>query len=161
MHLWTTCLWQRRKTIQWIKYSLFNSGAGKTGQLCGKNETKTLSNIICCCSLVTQWCLNFCDPVDCSMTGFQTHVHWVGDAIQPSHSLSLHHLILCHSLLLLASVFPRIRVFSNESAVRVRWPEYWSFRFSISSSNKYSGQISFRMDWLDLLAVQGTHKSLL
>ena len=72
-----------------------------------------------------------------------------------------NHLILCHPLLLLPSIFPSIRVFSNESALRIRWPKYWSFTFSISSSKEYSGLISFRMDWLDLLAVQGTLKSLL
>ena len=71
------------------------------------------------------------------------------------------HLILCCPLLLLPSVFPSIRVFSNESALHIRWPKYWSFSFSISPSNEYSGLISFRMDWLDLLAVQGTLKSLL
>ena len=84
----------------------------------------------------------------------QTHVHWVGDAIQPSHPLS-------GILLLLPSIFPNIRVFSNESALHIRWPKYWSFSFSTSPSNEYSGLISFRMDWLDLLAVQGTLKSLL
>ena len=72
-----------------------------------------------------------------------------------------NHLILCHSLLLPPSIFPSIRVFSNESALHIRWPKYWSFSFSISSSIEYSGLISFRMDWLDLLAVQGTLKSLL
>ena len=72
-----------------------------------------------------------------------------------------NHLILCHPLLLPPSIFPSIRVFSNESALRIRWPKYWSFSFSISPSNEYSGLISFRMDWLDLLAVQGTLKSLL
>ena len=71
------------------------------------------------------------------------------------------HLILCHLLLLLPSIFPSIRVFSNESVLRIRWPKYWSFSFSISPSNEYSGLISFRMDSLDLLAVQGTLKSLL
>ena len=80
----------------------------------------------------------------------QTHVHRVGDAIQPSHPLS--------SLLLLPSIFPSIRVFSNESALHIRWPKYWSFSFSISLSSDYSGLM---MDWLDLLAVQGTLKSLL
>ena len=83
----------------------------------------------------------------------QTHVHWVGDAIQPSHPLS--------SPSPPPSIFPSIRVFSNESALRIRWPKYWSFSFNISSSNEYSGLISFRMDWLDLLAVQGTPKSLI
>ena len=72
-----------------------------------------------------------------------------------------NHLILCHPLLLLPSIFPSIRVFSNESALRIRWPKYWSFSFNISPSNKYSGLISFRMDWFDLLAVQGILKSLL
>ena len=83
----------------------------------------------------------------------QAHVHWVGDATQPSHPLL--------SLLLLPSIFPSIRVFPNESALHIRWPEYWSFSFSISSSNECLGLISFRMDWFDLLAVQGTLKSLL
>ena len=77
------------------------------------------------------------------------------ESVMPSN-----HLILCHSLLL-PSVFPSIRVFSNESVLRIRWPEYWSFSFSISPSNEYSGLISFRMDWLHLLAVQGTLKSFL
>ena len=72
-----------------------------------------------------------------------------------------NHLIFCHPLLRLPSVFPSIRVFSNESALRIRWPKYWSFSFNISPSNEYPGLISFRMDWLDLLAVQGTLKSLL
>ena len=71
------------------------------------------------------------------------------------------HLIFCHPLLLLPSIFPIIRVFSNESALHIRWPKYWSFSFSIRPSNEYSGLISFRIDWFDLLAVQGTLKSLL
>ena len=78
------------------------------------------------------------------------------ESVMPSN-----HLILCHPLLLLPSIFPSIRVFSNESALRIRWPKYWSFGVSISPSNKHSGLISFRMDWLDLLAVRGTLKSLL
>ena len=72
-----------------------------------------------------------------------------------------NHLILCRPLLLLPSIFPRIRVFSNESALHIRWPKYWNFSFNISPSKEYSGLISFRMDWLDLFAVQGTLKSLL
>ena len=75
--------------------------------------------------------------------------------------MSSSHLILCHPLLLLPSIFPRIRVFSNESALPIRWPKYWSFSFSISPSNGYSGLISFRTEWLDLFAVQGILKSLL
>ena len=78
------------------------------------------------------------------------------ESVMPSN-----HLILCRPLLLLPSVFPSIRVFSNESVLRIRWPKYWSFSFNISPSNEHSGLISFRMDWLDLLAVQGTLKSLL
>ena len=112
---------------------------------------------------VAQLCPTLCDPMNRSTPGLpvhhqlpeftQTHVHWVSDAIQPSHPL--------YPLLLLPSTFPSIRVFSNESALRIRWPKYWSFSFNISPSNKHPGLISFRMDWLDLLAVQGTLKSLL
>ena len=113
-------------------------------------------------SSFAQLCLTLCDPMDCSMPGLpvhhqlpelaQTHV-WVSDAIQPSHPLS--------SLLLPPSIFPSIRVFSNELVLCIRWPKDWSFSFTISLSNEYLGLISFRMDWLDLLAVQGTLKSLL
>ena len=78
------------------------------------------------------------------------------ESVMPSN-----HLILCHPLLLLPSIFPSIKVFSNESVLHIRWPNYWSFRLSISSSKAYSGLISFRIDWFDLLAVQGTLKSLL
>ena len=78
------------------------------------------------------------------------------ESVMPSN-----HLILCCPLLLLPSIFPSIRVFSNESVLHIRWPKYWSFSFSISPSNEYSGLMSFRIDWLDLLAVQGTLKSLL
>ena len=80
------------------------------------------------------------------------HVHWGGDAI--------HHLILCHPCLLLPSIFPSIRILTNESGLHIRWPKYWSFSFSIGPSNEYSGLIFFRMDCLDLFAVQGTLKSL-
>ena len=105
----------------------------------------------CSCS-VTQSCLTLSDPADCNMTAFpvlhhllefaQTHVHWAGDAIQPSHPLS--------PLLLLPSIFPSIRVFSSELVPCIRWPMCWSFSFSISPFNEYSGLISFRIDWLDL-----------
>ena len=101
--------------------------------------------------------------MDCSTPGLpvlhqilgptQTHVQWVRDAS--------HYLILCRPLCLLPSIFPSIRAFSNELALHLRWPKYWSFSFSISPSDEYSGFISFRMDWLDLLAVQRTLKSLL
>ena len=78
------------------------------------------------------------------------------ESVTPSN-----HLVLCHPLLFLPSIFPRIRVSSNESVLHIRWPKYWSFSFSISPSNEYSGLISFRIDWFDLIAVQGTLKSLL
>ena len=105
-----------------------------------------------CCS-VTQSCLTLCNPMDYSMPGFpvlqhllelaQIHVHWVNDAFQPSHPLFL-----------LPSIFPSIRVFSNELALWIRWPKYWSFSFSISPPNEYSGLISFRIDWFGLFAVE-------
>ena len=101
--------------------------------------------------------------MDCSTPGFLVHHHSQSllklmsiESVMPSN-----HLILCHPLLLPLSIIPSIRVFSSESVLRIRWPKYWSFSFSISPSNEYSGLISFRMDWLDLLAVQGTLKSLL
>ena len=98
-----------------------------------------------------------------SMPGLPVH-HQLPSPPKPMSIESVmpsNHVILCHPLLLLPSIFPRIRVFSNESALRIRWPEYWIFSFSISPSNEHPGLISFRMDWLDLLAVQGTFKSLL
>ena len=114
-------------------------------------------------SSVAQSCLILCDTINCSMPGTpvyhqllestQTHVHWVGNAIQPSHPLSSPSLIF--------NLSTSIRVFSNESTLRSRSPNYWSFSFSIRPSNEHSGLISFRMDWLDLLAVQGTLKSFL
>ena len=114
-------------------------------------------------SSVAQSCPTLCDPMNHSTPGLlvhhqlpgftQTHVHRVSDAIQPSH--------LCRPLLLLPPIPPSIRVFSNESTLRMRWPKYWSFSFSIILSKEIPGQISFRMDWLDLLVVQGTLKSLL
>ena len=92
-----------------------------------------------------------------SITNFQSLLKLMSiESVMPSK-----HLILCYSLFLLPSIFPSIRVFSNESVLLSRWPKYWSFSFSISPSNEYSGLISFRMGWLDLLAVQGTLKSLL
>ena len=101
--------------------------------------------------------------MNCSMPGLpvhhqlpeftRTHVHHVSDAIQPSH--------LCRPLLLLPPIPPSIRVFANESTLHIRWPKYWSFSFNISPSNEHPGLISFRTDWLDLLAIQGTLKSLL
>ena len=114
-------------------------------------------------SSVPQSCPTLCDPVDparqasLSITNSRSLLRLMSvESVMPTN-----HLILCHPLLLLPSIFPSIRVFSNESVLCIRWPKYWSFSFSISPSNEYSGLISFRMGWLDVLAVQGTLKSLL
>ena len=114
-------------------------------------------------SLVAQSCPTLWDPMDCrkpvslSISNSQSFLKLMSiELLMPSN-----HLILCHPLLFLPSISPSIRVVSNKSAFRIRWPKHWSFSFNISPSNEYSGLISFRMDWLDLLAVQGTLKSLL
>ena len=114
-------------------------------------------------SSVAQSCPTLCDPMNRSTPGLSVHHHsWSPpkpisiESVMPSN-----HLILCYPLLLLPSIIPSIRVFSNESALRMRWPKYWSFSFNISPSKEIPGLISFRMDWLDLLTVQGTLKSLL
>ena len=111
-------------------------------------------------SSVAQSCPTFCIPMICSTPGLPVH-HQLPEFTKPM-SVDLvmlsNHLILCCSLLLPPSIFPSIRVFLNESALRIRWPKYWSFSFSISTSNEHPRLISFRVDWLDLLAVQGTLK---
>ena len=110
-------------------------------------------------SSVTQSCPTLCDPMDCSRLGLPVHhpLKFMSiELVMPSN-----HLILCWSLLLPPSIFPSIRVFSNESFLHIRWPKDWSFSFSISPSNEYSGLISIMTDWLDLLEVQRTLKSLL
>jgi len=113
-------------------------------------------------SSVSQLCLTLCDPMDCSTPGLPVHHNSQSllklmfiESVMPSN-----HLILCRPLLLLPSIFPSIRVFSNELVHCIRWPKYWSFSFSIGPSNEYSGLITFSIDWFDL-AVQGTLKSLL
>ena len=114
-------------------------------------------------SSVAQSCPTLCDPMTCSMPGLPVHHHLPSslrlmsiESVMPSS-----HLILCCPLLLLPSIFPSIRVFSSESVLQSMWPKHWSFSFSISPSNEHPGLTSFRMDWLDLLPVQGTLKSLL
>ena len=114
-------------------------------------------------SSVAQSCPTLCDPMDHSIPGLPVHHQLLEftrlmsiESVMPSS-----HLILCRPLLLLSPIPPSIRVFSNESTLRMRWPKYWSFSFSIRTSKEHPGLISFRMDWLDLLAVQGTLKSLL
>ena len=113
-------------------------------------------------SSVAQLCPTLCDPMNRSTPGLPVH-HQLPESTQTHVQLVMpfNHLILCRPLLLPLSIFPSIRVFSNESALRMKWPKYWSFSFNISPSNEHPGLISFRMDWLDLLAVQGTLKSLL
>ena len=102
-------------------------------------------------SSAAQSYLTLCDPMNCSTPGLPVH-HQLPESTQ-THVIPSNHLILCCPLLLLPSIFPSIRVFSNESALHIRWPKYWSFSFNISPSSEHPGLISFRMDWLDLLAV--------
>ena len=123
---------------------------------------KHYATIKICCS-VAQSCPTLCDPMSCSTPGFPVFAISRSllklmsiESVMPSN-----YLTLCHPLLLLPSIFPNIKGFSNESVLRIRWPKYWSFSFSMSPPNKYSVLISFRIDWLDLLAVQETLKGLL
>ena len=113
-------------------------------------------------SSVAQLCPTLCNPMDCSMPGLPiTNSPSLLKLMSIELMMPSSHFILCHPLLLPPSFFPIIRVFSNESALHIRWTKHWSFSFNISPSNEYSGLISFRMDWMDLLTVQGTLKSLL
>ena len=130
-----------------------------------KSKEITLPTKVQVSSSDGQSCPSLCNPMHCSMRppcpsstpGFQTQWDFMPiESVMPSN-----HLILCYPLLLPPSIFPSISVFSKESALRIRWPKYWSFSFNTSPSNEYSGLISSRMDWLDLLAVQETLKSLL
>ena len=113
-------------------------------------------------SLVIQSCPTLCDPMDYSTPGLPVH----HQLLEPTEThvcrvvMPSNHLILCYPLLLPPSIFPSIRVICNESVLHVRWPKYWSFSFNISPFNEHSGLVSFRMEWLDLFAVQGTLKSL-
>ena len=130
--------------------------------------TETVSTLFinwlhCRCCSVAKLCLTLCNPVICSMPGFPV-LHYLQSLLKLMSIESVvqsSHLIFFHPLPLLPSVFPSIRVLSNESVLSIRWLKYWSFSFSISPSNEHSGLISFRMNWFDLLAVQGTLKSLL
>ena len=120
----------------------------------GKNFSQSVQSLSHVWLFVTPW--TAACQASLSITNSQTLLKLMSsESVMPSN-----HLILCHPLLLLPSVFPSIRVFSNELVLQIRWPKYWSFSMSISPSNEYSGLISFRIDWFDLLAVQGTLKSL-
>ena len=112
-------------------------------------------------SSVTQSCPTLCDPMNRSMPGLPVNSQSLPKLMSIKSVMPANHPMLCHPLLLPPSIFPSIRVFSNESTLPTRWPKYWSFSFSFSPSNEHPGLISFRMDWLDLLAVQGTFNSLL
>ena len=124
------------------------------------------SNLLWCLvqfSSVTQLCPTLCNPTNCSTPGLPVH-HQLPESPEPMSIESVmpfNHLLLRRPLRLLPSIFPSVRVFSNKSTLHMRWPNYWSFSFSISPSNEYPGLISFKMDWLDLLAVQWTPKNLL
>ena len=109
-------------------------------------------------SSVAQSCLTLCHHMDCSTPGLPVHRQL--PEFTQLMVMQSNHLILCHPLLLPPSIFPSIRVFSDESVLHIKWPKYWSFSFNISPSNEYSGLISFKIDWFHLLVVQGTLKSL-
>ena len=125
------------------------------GTLCSRESSGTVQSLSNIRLFATPW--TAAHLASLSITNSQSLVKLMSiESMMPSN-----HLILCRPLLLLPSTFPIIKTFSSESVLRIRWPKYWSFSFSISSSNEYSGLVSFRMDWLDLLAVQGTLKNLL
>ena len=121
-----------------------------------------LVNVLILYILKSQPCLTLHNPVDCSTPGppSLTISRNLPKFMSIASVMPSNHLFLCHPLLILPSIFPSIRVFANESALHIRWPKYWSFSFSISLSNEYSGLISFKIDWFDLLAVQGILRSL-
>ena len=151
----------RRPGKRWSKLSgsrLQVISGPRQQQFCAQDELWPYELLV----VVVIHSLTLCDPMDCSTLGFPafTVSQSLFKPISVESVMPSNHLILCHSLLLL-SVFPSIRVFSNELAPHIRWPKYWSFSFSISPSNEYSRLISFRNSWFDCLAVQGTLKSLL
>ena len=152
---WETLFWGAPKSLQMVTETM------KLKDTCSLEEK--LWPILVQFSSVTQSCPIFATPW---ITARQASLS-ITNSQSPPKPMSIvsvmpsNHLILCHSLLLPPSIFPSIRAFSNESVLLITWPKYWSFSFSISPSSEYLGLISFRMDWLDLLAVQGTLKSLL
>ena len=125
-------------------------------------ESTGFGTFYCCCS-VSKSCLTLCDRVDCSTPGF-LFLHYLPGLLKLlsiESVMPLNHLILYCPLLILPTIFPSIRIFSNESDLHIRWPKYWGFSFSISPSNEYLGLTFLKIDWFDLFAVQGTFRSLL
>ena len=165
--------WRRLLRVPWTARSSNQSILKETGPGCSLNWTEEhrgvtavtgeLSSYSVQFNSVAQSCPTLCGPMNHSTPGLPVH-HQLPDSLKLMSIESVmpsSHLILCHPLLLLPTIPPNIRVFSNESTLRMRWPKYWSFSFSISPSYEHPELISFRMDWCDLLAVQGTLKSLL
>ena len=150
-------IWLRK-----LKQGLCINPEGWDGKGDGRDVQKGGDICISQFSSVAQACPTLCDPMNLSTPGLPVHHQLPEYTKLMSIELLMpsNHLILCRPLLL-PSIFPSIRVFSNESTLHIRWPKYWSFTFNISLSNEHPGMISFTMDWLDLLAVQGTLKSLL
>ena len=155
---------------RWVSFrisatkNIFNMNIDAHVNVCppwSENTTQFCLQMFCCSWSVAQWCPALCNPVDCSTLASLSFSisHSLFKLVSIELMTPSSHLILCHPLLLLSSFFPSIRVFSNESDLCVRWPKYWSF--SINLPNEYSGLISFRIDWFDLLAVWGTVKSFL
>ena len=154
---WITCLyshsqWGSEKNVILVKPFLLHQGACYTLQI--KKGIINVSTMNSNCCSVTKSGPAFCSPMNCSTPGLSLLKLMYIESVMPSN-----HLILWHPLLFLPSIFPRIRVFSNESALHIRWPNCWSFSFSFSPSSEYSGLISFRIDWFDPLAHKGTLKS--
>ena len=156
-----TGLW--RKLSEQDRQDLYYNGANNSAWKIDIKEIKCSEEICTSVQFSPSTCPTLCNPMDYSTPGFPVHHQilelsqtWSIESVMPSN-----HLILCRPLLLLPSIFSSIRVFSNESVLCIRWPKYWSFHFSIIPSKEIPRLISFRMDWLDLLAVQGTLKSLL
>ena len=146
----------------WLQFSVLRQQLLSSLHVHFKTAFSSLWSFQNVLQFIAQSYLTLCNPKYCSTLGLTvTNSQSLLKLMFIESVMPSNHLILCRPLLLLPSIFPSIRVFTNESVLRIRWPKYWSFSFSISPSNENSGLISFRMDWLDLLAVQGTLKSLL
>ena len=136
---------------------MMNSTVSEAKCLGSEFQGHPLAVCCCCCSLAKS-CLTLCNLMDCSTPGFSVlpYLPWSLLKFTPIESVMLSNYVILCCLLLLPSIFPSIKVFSNESVLRISWPKCWSFSFSINTSNRYSGLISFRIDWFELLAVQRT-----